>query len=65
MVTFLTLCAIQYPIYERIMSFYKNKYSKQEYEKREIDINIGASLISGAVRSSAITNPMECIIVNR
>jgi fructose-specific phosphotransferase system IIC component len=50
-------------MYEQIMTFYKKKYSKQEYETKEVMINIGASIISGAV-SSAITNPMECITVN-
>ena len=51
-------------MYEQIMTFYKKKYSNKEYEKKEMMINIGASVISGAV-SSAITNPMECITVNQ
>ena len=46
------------------MSYYKKKYSSKEYEQKEVAINVGASIISGAI-SSALTNPMECITVNR
>ena len=46
-----------------MMNHYKNKYTKEEYEKKEVLINVGASFISGAV-SSALTNPLECVTVN-
>ncbi len=46
------------------MKRYKDKLGKEEFAKKEMTITVGASLIAGGV-SAAITNPLECITVNK
>lgn len=42
----------------------KIKLGKQEFEKQENKINFVAGLAAGGI-SAAITNPLECITVNK
>ena len=54
----------QFPIYETLMKHYKDKLGKQEFEKHEFKYNLAISLFTGCV-SAALTNPLECIAVNK
>lgn len=46
------------------MKFYKAKYSEKEFKDREMKINFNCGMIAG-VTAAAITNPLECITVNK
>lgn len=46
------------------MKNYKDKLGKEEFSKKELTITVGASFLAGGI-SAAITNPLECITVNK
>jgi hypothetical protein len=46
------------------MKHFKTKLGTVEFEKQENKVNVGAGLAAGAI-SAAVTNPLECITVNK
>lgn len=55
---------MQFTIYETMMSHFKKKWDKPKYDTHEMKLNLGAGLVSGVV-AAMITNPLECITVNK
>jgi hypothetical protein len=51
-------------IYENYMNYFKEKYTSEEYKKKEMQINVSASFIAGSI-AAAVTNPLEMITVNK
>ena len=46
------------------MSLAKKSLGEKKYKKNEDLCNVGASFLAGSV-AAAITNPLECITVNK
>ena len=51
-------------MYEGIMHHYRKKLSNEEFEKQQFKINVVSSFTAGSI-AAAITNPLECITVNK
>jgi len=59
-----TLCvSLQFTIYEYIIKFFKNHY-KDDYSSKEIQSNIVASFLGGAI-GSGLTNAFEVLTINK
>ena len=54
--------ALQFSIYESIVSQYKHSLSPEVYKNREMPITCMAGLIAGSV-AAALTNSLEAITV--
>jgi hypothetical protein len=65
-VTYCMCVSIQFTIYESVMKYFKLKYSKEEgeLEKKELQINMLAGFLAGAI-SSGLTNSFEMVIINK
>ena len=46
------------------MSRYKKMYGEKYFKENEMKFNLGSSLVAGCV-AAAVTNPLECITVNK
>ena len=62
--TYVSFICLQFTIYETIMKHFKVKLGREEFEKQENKVNFAAGLAAGAI-GAAITNPLECITVNK
>ena len=51
-------------IYENIMNYAKREYGEVWFRQNETYVNVVASFTAGLI-SSALTNPFECITVNK
>ena len=58
--------SIQFTIYESVMKYFKLKYSKEEgeFEKKELQINMLAGFLAGAI-SSGLTNSFDMVTINK
>jgi len=64
LVTYCITVSIQFTIYEYAMLYYKNKYTPEEFELKEVYCNMIASTWAGAI-ASAMTNCLEVVTVNK
>ena len=64
MLTYVGFVALQFTIYENLMQSYKKKYGEEKMKKNEMYVNLGSSLFAGSL-AAAVTNPLECITVNK
>ena len=64
LVTYTTFLSSQFTIYEYLMRHFKIKYGSNTFKQREMQLNVASSFVAGAV-AAAITNPLECITVNK
>jgi len=55
--------SLQFTIYEYIIKFFKNHY-KDDYSSKEIQSNIVASFLGGAI-GSGLTNAFEVLTINK
>jgi len=62
--TYASFVCLQFTIYESFMAAMKKFYGKEEFERKEMSINFAGGFIAGCV-AAAITNPLECITVNK
>jgi len=46
------------------MQSYKKKLGEEKMKKNQIWVNLGSSLTAGCI-AAAVTNPLECITVNK
>ena len=64
LVTYVSMIGIQFPLYETIFNSYKKGKTAEEFEQIEMRANVIASFLAGGI-AAAITNPLECITVNK
>lgn len=63
-ITYVTMIGLQFPMYETIFNSYKKGRTAEEFKEIEMRTNVFASFLAGGV-AAAITNPLECITVNK
>ena len=62
MTTYTVFVALQFTIYEKIIQYYKRKYSKDKFLEREFWINCWAGFLGGSIGAS-LTNAFEAVTV--
>jgi hypothetical protein len=64
LITYVTFVGFQFTIYEVMMKHYKTKHGEQKFNDNKMKYNLISSLFGGCI-AAAITNPLECITVNK
>lgn len=59
-----SVISIQFTTYESIIKWYKEKLTKEEFQKQEMKCTLIASVAAGGI-ASAVTNWMEVIVVHK
>tara|TARA_B110000285_G_C14937619_1_gene520395 strand:+ start:302 stop:739 length:438 start_codon:yes stop_codon:yes gene_type:complete len=62
--TYVAFICLQFTIYEVLMKQFKTAQGEKKFKENEMKYNLYSSLVAGCV-SAAITNPLECITVNK
>ena len=64
LLTYTTFLSCQFTIYEYLMRQFKISYTPNNFREKEMQFNVIASFTAGCV-AAAVTNPLECITVNK
>ena len=64
LLTYVSFVGLQFTLYENLMKKYKQVYGEEKMQKNEMYVNLGSSLFAGCL-AAAVTNPLECITVNK
>ena len=64
LITSITLISTQFMMYEAFMKHFKKEFGQEKFKANERKLTIIGSLMAGCI-SAVITNPLECITVNK